>query len=404
MKHNRLKADVLLLVLGMGAMGAPLLGPLLTALEESASLSRAGLTLGYFLLTVAGAIIGLACGVVMRRTARTTFVRAGGFLFCGGCALLAMATPAPGWALMPLAVGCLLIFIGRPLASAANGIFADLWDASPHTGLILLHMTNSFGKLLAPVVVLVLGSALWRSGTVYAVFFGLLAVHSVFWPRASVQHLAEMEAGRELDRRIRLPKDPMVWVCALQFAFIAGSEAGATVILGCFVEKLRASPFDWLTPAAWGRTAIAVMLAGIVAGRVVFALLSRRLSARAIIAICLAGGLFAVPAALGASPWVYVPSLFVTGICFSATWPAFFGITAHAYPEERTFLSVAGGGLANVVGMGAIMYMTGAIGGATARLPWAFLAGVAMMAPFAVFLFATPWGWRLVARPAGQEG
>jgi MFS family permease len=394
MKHRSLESNVLLVVLGMGAMGPPLLGPLLESLKDASGLTRGHIALWYFLLGLVGSSTGLMLGVVMSRTPRTTFVRAGTFLFCIGCGLLAVATPAPGRALLPLAAAVFAICLARPLASAANGIFADLWDAAPHTGLIVLHMVNSFGKLAAPRVVLVLGSAIWRSGLTYAAFFGVLALHSLLWPSASVGCLKQIERRRDVRRRLRWSRDPVLWACMAQFGLIAGSEAGATLMLGSFVQHFRPSPFAAVGGEGWGRIAIAVMLTGIVAGRVVFAVLSRRLGARAIITSCLACGIFALPAALAPSPGVYVPAMFLTGVCFSATWPAFFGLAAREFPGERTFLSL-GAGLANVVGMGAVSAMVGAIGTETARLPWAFLVGVAMMLPMPLFLFATPWGRKL---------
>ena len=392
MKHKAIKINLLLVVLGMGAMGAPLLGPLRNTLQNEAGLSRFQVGLGDFVFSIAGGLIGLALGVFLRRVVRPTFVKAGVFTFGLGCALLAATQALPASFYLPLiAGGWMVIFIARPLASAANGVFADLWDSNPHTGLILLHMTNAFGKFLAPLVVITLGDAVWRSGLAYTIFFALLAGHALFWPTETFDHLAELERSRDVDRKVRLPRNPVVWACALQFGIIAGAESGATVILGELVRELRGSPFAGVSDEAWGRAAILIMIGGIVLGRVIFALLAGRMQPRSIVRTCLACIVFAIPAALHPSPYVYAPALLLLGIAFSATWPAFFGIVAHTYPHERTFLSFSAG-LANVVGMGVVNLSVGAIGNVDARLPLAFLTGPAVMLLFALFLFGTPWG------------
>jgi len=396
MKHSRIQLNVLLVIMAVGAMGPPLLGPVRETLQDDAGLSRAQLGMWVFWLGTAGSALSLAMGVAMRRTVRTTFMRAGTVVLCVGCIVFAAVRPGPGLPAMLLGVGWFIVSVGRPLVAASNGIFADLWESSPHTGVIILHATNSVGKVLAPVAVLILGTVLARTGLVYAVAFGLLAVESLFWPAEGVDHLRKVERAADEDRRLRLPRDPAVWACVAQFAFIAGSEGGATAILGSLVQQLRPVPFDWLSAEKWPATVITLMLCGIVAGRVLFAVMSLRLSEKAIITACVGCGLFSVPGALVASPAVYLPSLFLTGVCFSATWPAFFALAARAYPGERTFLSFAAA-FFNSLGISGCVYLASAIGNTDARLPHAFVASTATMAFFAAFLYLTPYGWRLTA-------
>ncbi len=94
-----------------------------------------------------------------------------------------------------------------------------------------------------------------KSGAVYAILFAALTAWSLSWLRESVEHLAERERAFAARRISRIPRDPVLWLCALQFAFIAGSEGGATAILGSFVSRWRPSPFPWIAaerwPAAW---------------------------------------------------------------------------------------------------------------------------------------------------------
>ncbi len=351
-----------------------------------------------FVIGLAGSTLGLVLAVVMRRTVRTTFVRAGAFCLFAGCLVLTFVRPAAGWPLLALAVAWMLVRTGHPLAGASNGIFADLWESSPHTGLIFLHAVNSFGKLAAPVAVVLLGATVMPTAVAFTVLFGVLAVASLFWPRASLEHLRDVELSRETEQRIRLPRDPLVWACVLQFAFITGAEAGATGILGSLVFALRSSPISGIGAERWASLALIVMISGIFAGRVVFALLSVRMTAQAIVAVCLCSSVFCVPAAALTRPALYVPALFLTGVGFSALWPAFFSLAARAYPAERTFLSL-GAMFFGGIGMWGAVYMSSAIGNADRYLPLAFVASVLLLVPFVAFLFLTPYGRALRARP-----
>ncbi len=398
MKHLRIQASLLLLLFGTGALGAPVVGALREAVQQSAGLSRAQLGFWIFVIGLAGSTLGLVLAVVMRRTVRATFVRAGAFCLFAGCLVLTFVRPAAGWPLLALAAAWMLVRTGHPLAGASNGIFADLWESSPHTGLIFLHAVNSFGKLAAPVAVVLLGATVMPTAVAFTVLFGALAVGSLFWPRASLQHLREVELSRETEQRIRLPRNPLVWACALQFVFITGAEAGATGILGSLVAALRPSPVGGIGAERWASVALIVMISGIFAGRVVFALLSVRMTAQAIVAVCLCCSVFCVPAAALARPALYVPALFLTGVGFSALWPAFFGLAARAYPAERTFLSL-GAMFFGGIGMWGAVYMSSAIGNVDRYLPLAFVASVLLLIPFVAFLFLTPYGRALRAHP-----
>jgi len=400
MKHPRIQGSLLLLLFGTGAMGPPLIGALRESVQRTVGLSRAELGLWVFIIGMAGGTLGLVLAIVVR-TVRANFVRAGAFGLFAGCLLLTLVRPAPGWALLALATAWFLLRVGHPLAGVSNGIFADLWESSPHTGIITLHAVNSFGKLSAPVAVLLLGAAVGPTALAFTVLFGLLALESLFWPRASLQYLRESELSRESGRRIRFPRDMLVWACMLQFAFITGAEAGATSILGSLVFELRPSPTAWFGPERWASVALILMISGIFVGRIVFALLSRRLSEKAILGICMSCAVFCVPAAFAVGPTAYVPSLFLTGVGFSAVWPAFFGLAARTYPAERTFLSL-GAMFFSSVGMWGAVYLASAIGNVDRYLPYAFVASCLLLIPFAVFLFFTPYG-RTLTQPGGPK-
>ncbi len=400
-RHWRIQGNVLLLVLGSGAMAVPFIGALRESVQRQAGISRAEFGLWVFVLGLVGGVIGLALSVVMRRTLRTTFIRIGAWGMFIACVLLAVAEPAPGWALAPLVLGWLILRTAHPLTGSGNGIFADLWDHSPHTGIILLHSVNAFGKVAAPLAVLAFGTAVRPTALLFAGMFGLLAVESVFWPRQSLDYLSRLERSRDVKRRLRLPSNPWVWLCVVQFAFIGGAEGGATSIAASLVEVLRPVPGGFTTASRWASTALVVMTAGIFVGRVVFTLFSFRLGERSIIGACLVSGLFAVPAAFATRPLLYLPAMFVTGICFSATWPAFFALAARHYPEERTFLSI-GAIFFSLLGIWGATYLASAIGDADRLLPWALVASVAVAVPFALFLYVSPVG-RGLGRPGHRK-
>ena len=79
------------------------------------------------------------------------------------------------------------------------------------------------------------------------------------------------------------------------------------------------------------------------------------------IVLCLLCGLFALPGVLMPAPAVYVPSLFLLGVTFSATWPAFFTLSARGFVADRTAYSTAAG-LATQIGISLCIWMASALG------------------------------------------
>ena len=382
-------------------MGAPLIGPVREALQDEVGISRLTLGLWLFLLSLIGSLAGMAIGLSLSNATRVSLFRAGAVALAFGCLLIALAEPGPGWGLAMLGAAWLAINLALSLTSTGNGIFMDLWPRTPHTGVILLHAVNSLGKLAAPLLVLALGTQVQANGLVYFTVFTILAIMAFSWPRRAVAHLNVLERRQADPQQARLPRRPLLWLCAIQFAFIAGSEAGATSILGSMI-MVRGEEHVPAWAAAhgvgigqWQALAVAVLLAGIVLGRVIFVTLSFKwLSARQTTVACLACGAAALPAALSDEPAVYMPALLLTGGCFSATWPAFFGLAAKNFPAQKTFLSLASA-VCTKVGVSAGILLASAIGNADHLLPAAFLVSTATMGLFALFLLATPAGRRL---------
>lgn len=397
--HARIQANLLLTSMIGGAMGAPLIASIRETLQTQAGISRAQLGLWVFVLGTAGSAVALVLSVLQRRARRTTLFRAGLAVKAAAFVLLVVFEPAPGWVMAVIALAWLLISAATTLTATGNGMFADIWEHRPHTGVILMHAVNAFGKLLAPLIVLALGTYLRVNAMVYAAVLLAILIDAFAWPRASVMQLNEAEQRQAGASTVRVPRQLVVWLCAAQFAFIAGSEAGATAILGSLVLLRRPVPVEWIAPASWPAVVIACLLLGIVLGRVILTAASRRVEERAIITLCLICGLFSIPAALAPLAGVYLPALLLTGLCFSATWPAFFGLAARTFPGYRTFLSTAGS-FANAVGISGCIYFASAIGNQPERLPLAFIASTAVMGVFALFLYATPYGRGLGAVPA----
>ncbi len=393
-KHVILQLTVLLAAMGAGAINAPIIGVVRQSIEDRAGISPATLGFWVFVIGLVGGVAGLAMAVTLRGMHRTTIFRIGIVMPVAGCLLLAFSDAGPGWALLPIAIAWAIISFGLPLQNTANGMYVDLWPATPHTGVIILHTINAVGKLMAPLLVLVLGDRIGINGIVYAALFGALMLISWCWPRRSVQHLKDVEAMHGPPGAVRLPRELLVWLCGAQFMFIAGSEAGATVVLKSYMQW-RGSPIDGMADDTWGEWMVGTMLFGIVLGRVIFSVLSiRHLSARQTITACMVCGLGSLLAVFVADPWVYVAGLLLTGVCFSATWPAFFALAARAYPGHKTFLSLASA-LFSVIGITACMGLASWIGNRQATLPHAFMSSVAVMAIFAIFLYVTNWGRRL---------
>jgi len=401
--HKRIQLNILLVLMVNGAMGAPLLGPVRETLQDQTGLSRGRLGLWIFVIGTLGSALGLIAGILGQHIKRTTLFRIGVVLETLACLLLVMAKPGPGWLLLSLAMAWLLLGSARTMTNTGNGIFTDIWRHSPHTGVILLHAVNAGGKLLAPLAVLAIGTALRPNAAAFTALLVLLLIGSWFWPAADVDSLKQAEQRQARPDRPALPRNFAIWLCAVQFGFIAGSEAGATAILASLMQTLRNAPAAWPWPDKWPAAMTAVMLLGIVLGRIVFMISSRKLGERAILIICLLCGFAALPAALATHPGVYVPALLLTGVCFSATWPAFFSLAARAYPAEKTFLSLSSA-FFTAVGVSGCIYLSSAVGNETSRLPLAFIASTAVMILFALYLFATPFGRRLESAELAAGG
>jgi len=385
---RRITANLLMVATVNGAAGAPLVGALREQAQEAFGLSRRAVGAGVAALGLAAGVGGLILISCLPRAKRLQLFRAGLLVALAGFGSYCFLPPPGPGAIAVLCAGWFVLTFGRGLTVVSNAVFTDLWHHSPHTGVILLHATNSLGKLLAPALALLLTAAVTRNAVVYTVILAVLALDALSWPRPAVAGLARAEqeqtAARPRGRSVL--RRPLFWLICVEFFFIAGSEAGVASILPSYVENHRPGAAG-LSPRAFSEVVLAVMVLGIVAGRFAGVLASRRLGERAIIAGCLLCTLAVIPAVASARPGVYLPCFFVLGVAFSATWPANFALAARSFPHDKTILSM-GASLGTLAGVNGFVLLASLIGNRPEHLPLAVLVSAGSMAVFAATFLA----------------
>jgi len=398
-RHFRIRVTLLSLLLMGGTMGAPLIGPLREHLQAVLGVSRAELGLGVFAAgLLAGTVNLLATLGLKGRVPRTTFVRIGTVLTLGGMTMLALVEPRPGRGVVLIGLGWFMVMLGSILFAVAGAIVMDIWHHAPQRGVILLHGTNAIGKVLAPLLVIALGQGLNSNAAIYSVVLAVLVVDMWTWPRASVRDLVRTERGQiaSRDHPSALWRRGLFWVAAAQFAFISGSEAGVVSILGSFAERLRPSPIAALDASRWAAAVLVIMQLGILAGRFFFFFLSCRLREQTIVLSCVLCAVFAIPGVLATAPAVYLPCLFMLGVTFSATYPAYFTIAAKTFIADRTVFSVAAAWFARM-GISACILLSSVIGNQDRFLSLAVVVSTALIAFPACWLFFSGMGAQLRA-------
>jgi len=396
--EGRVRNDLLALVLLLGAFGAPLIGPLRETVQRVTGLSRFQLGAGVFLMGLTAGAAGLAAVNALRgRWPRPRFIRIGAFLIAGGTLMLALVPPAPGIPVLLLGFAWFLILLGGAGVGLANATIIDIYRRTrPHRGVILLHAANALGKVGAPLLVLIAGTSLRRNGAIYFTLVSAVALHSMFWPRNAVRTLVQMEQDENTAVRTSLRAPAVLfWMTALQFAFIAGAEAGVTSILGSFIYVWRPPPHPAVSPSIWAATMVLLLQIGIACGRFAFFALTSKLDEFAIIKACLPFVLFALPLAFCRDYRLYAPSAFLLGPAFSATWPAFFALAVRSFPHDRSAFTMASR-LSSIAGVNGCILIASAIGDRDAALPVAVVCSAAILLLFALFL-TSPQGRRLHA-------
>ncbi len=386
---GRITFNLLIVSMVNGAAGAPLVGALREQAQEAFGLSRWSLGAGAAAIGLAAGAAGLALASRLPHVTRLGFIRAGLLLALAGFGSFLFAPAESSLAVIILTAGWFILTLGRGLAAISNAVFTDLWQHAPHTGVMLLHATNSLGKLVAPLLALLLTAAVRPNAAVYTAVLALLCLDAWTWPAGALRRIARAEglqrrsaAGASLLRR------PAFWLICLEFFVIAGSEAGVASILPSFIETHR-SPLGGLSARGWSEVVLSVMLLGIVAGRFAGFFASRVLGERAIISACLLCLLAAAPAVLSREAAVYLPCFFVLGIVFSATWPTNFALAARRFPHDKTVLSM-GAVLGTLAGVNGFVLLASLIGNDPARLPLAVAVSAGSMVLFAARFYLRP--------------
>jgi len=401
--QGRVTRTLLTVSLVNGAVGAPLVGALREQVQETFGLSFWSVGAGVAALGAAAGVAGLILTSRLARVGRLQFIRLGLVLALAGFVSYCFL-PAGAWqSVLVLAVGWFVLTLGRGLTAVSNAVFADLWRHSPHTGVILLHATNSIGKVLAPVLALLLTAAVTPNAIVYSAILAVLTLDALCWPRRIVTELTAGEQTQRAARQGPAPlRRPLFWLICAEFMVIAGSEAGVASSLPSFIERHRPA-LAGLSARGWSEVVLAVMTLGIVAGRFGGVAASRRVGERPIIVLCLACTAAVVPAVASSSPWVYLPCFFVLGVAFSSTWPANFALAARAFPGDETVLSM-GAALGTLVGVNGFVLLGSLIGNAPERLGLAVLVCAASMGLFAVAFAIRPARAQKRLHRPGQDG
>ena len=377
---------VLAVALASGAGGAPLVGALRQSVQEQFGLSFWSAGAGVGIIGLAGGILGLILTRCIGGVGRGWLFRIGIVLSFLAFLLYYFIDAHSRYAVLALAGGWLIMSLGRNLSGISNAIFADLWHRAPQAGLILLHATNSIGKVVAPLLALIVGVSLTSNAAVYGIIWLILALSVFTWPRKALEHLHEVEHLQHIEsRKTRsVLRTPLFWMVSIQFALIAGSEAGVTSTLPAFIEQHR-EPLLGLSARDWSQVVLVTMLLGIVAGRFAAFWLSQRIDERGIIKICLACMAAVIPSVWLRWSVIYLPCFFILGITFSATWPAFFALASRFYSNDKTILSVAAG-VCTIGGVNGFILLSSFVGNNPDNLPWAVIISVAGMAIFAICL------------------
>ncbi|MFH1377993.1 MAG: MFS transporter [Planctomycetota bacterium] len=368
------KAFVLLIYLLAGIVFTGLVGPVRSAVEADFNLDHTQFGVPY-------ALLGIVVNILLLFLAMPRLSRVSGISLIYGSAAITIAglvvvSQAGSFGLF--LGGWSLIFVAGMFTSTANTMSMKLWKDNPKRGVIILHALNSLGKALGPLVAGVALLIGWRWS--YFASAGLyIAFLLIFLPLASrLKPVLPPPAPRTIAGSAF--RSPAFWLCSLPFGLIAGGETAFATLIPGYFEKFR-----HLSPT-FSALMFSAHLVGLMSGRIVFALLSDRLSANAIIALCLSAGVFVFPAVLADNLIVSGVCLFLLGLMFSATWPVFFAQASAIASDHRDMLAF-GAVLGNTIGVQACIAISSII--ADRNYVWALYFGPFVLWAFGVLYFTT---------------
>lgn len=378
-----LRLLILAIALALGLIATGLVGPNRPAIESEFGLShfQFGLGLAVIQMVVATAVL-LGAGrlkkfhpVTILRTAIT--VQIIGLLMCG-----------VGTSLSLLILGWAITITGTMLSSIANNVSMDLWPDNPRRGVVLLHAWIAVGKFVGPIVAagfLLIGWRLSFVASAGGIVLMLLLSTGVRKVRSGVA----FDTSTAPDTHAFAI--PRYWIALVCIGLIAGGEAAFVTLLPTYYHEAEGMT------ESWASVLLSVHLAGLVAGRFAAAALADRLSNNAILAICLAAGVFVFPAVLIEAPAVRLPALALMGLMFSSTWPTFYA-QATAHLREHRHMLAYGVGLANQAGIAGCVLLSSAI--ADVDLLGSMWFGPAVLWGFGVVYVTSGMGRSVAVTPA----
>jgi fucose permease len=362
-----------------GALMVGLVGPLRGSIQFEFGLGKAQFGVLIAVVQFLGSGLVLFAGPRLRKRNTIHLALAGLFLMGAGLTLCFALPNVRGWLL-----GWAVMSMGASLGSIINNVSMRLWPRDRRKGVIVLHTSNSAGKVFGPLVAaLCLSTALlgWRGSFLVAGLFNI-ALFLVFFlttrrmaPQFQPLPAAAGSLGFQVFRR------SLYWKCILPFGLIAGAEAAFASLMPLYFLQRRGFT------ASQASLLFSVHLCGILAGRLLAAFYGARLDSNVIIAACVLTGIFIFPALYASSLWVFIPCLLLFGLCFSATWPTYYSQAARFLPHDLDMLAY-GAGLSNLTGMSLCVM------GSSILANWNFdlgvLSCVVIMAAVFVFYLLSP--------------
>ena len=193
-----------------------------------------------------------------------------------------------------------------------------------------------------------------------------LVLAAFFLVRRKKGGIPEQPVRDGASRRAAVWGNPFYWLSILPFGMIAGGEAAFVTLMPVWFEQGHC-----YTPQA-ASLLLTIHLAGLASGRFLSGALHERIG-NAIIAGCLAAGLFVFPALLSGQPGVVYPALYLMGFMFSSTWPTVYAQVARFHTGHRDMLAY-GSSVSNVVGISSCVLLSSLI--ADHSLRWSLLFGL----------------------------
>lgn len=265
-----------------------------------------------------------------------------------------------------LVIGWALVNFGTVLDAVTNNLSMHLWPANPRKGVTLLHAVNGTGKIAGPLLVAGCLGLGWRSSFVATGALTGLVLAAFFLVRRKKGGIPEQPVRDGASRRAAVWGNPFYWLSILPFGMIAGGEAAFVTLMPVWFEQGHC-----YTPQA-ASLLLTIHLAGLASGRFLSGALHERIG-NAIIAGCLAAGLFVFPALLSGQPGVVYPALYLMGFMFSSTWPTVYAQVARFHTGHRDMLAY-GSSVSNVVGISSCVLLSSLI--ADHSLRWSLLFGL----------------------------